>query len=494
MSNASDFIIENGILKKYNPTDGETKVVIPSGVHTLGSNVFKGCDMLNEIVIPESVKSIQPLAFDGCINLQELILPDSVTEIGFGAFYNCRQLKTLRIPSGVQTAKYGAFAASDHEIVPDPRLKLFQYAFYGCTCLKEVIALGVKETDASFAPMETWGALQLELPCYVMPGIDLSQIKNTRIKQALLLGYLSDTGKYTNHEIYRKLLCAQKKAMLPLYLKTDNVAAISILAEEKKITVKNYEEEFLNPAIETGATQIKAFLLAWKNETVGAKNTDKTMKLEQKETPVSLTALKKIWGWEDVSKGRVNVCHYKGKDSHVVIPSTLGTLRVIGVGASCFSTVGRKVVPERRTFFATQLQSVEISSGITSIGTHAFASCKNLQTIVLADTVNEIGASSFHFCENLTHILGLVNVKYIRRSAFEFCRRLEGDLYLTNVASVEVFAFSYCQANLNIHFSESVSYIDGFAFSGCDNLTIYAPAGSYAEEYAKENNIPFVAE
>ena len=32
------------------------------------------------------------------------------------------------------------------------------------------------------------------------------------------------------------------------------------------------------------------------------------------------------------------------------------------------------------------------------------------------------------------------------------------------------------------------------AFEGCPNLTIHAPAGSYAKTYAKEHNIPFVAE
>jgi hypothetical protein len=32
------------------------------------------------------------------------------------------------------------------------------------------------------------------------------------------------------------------------------------------------------------------------------------------------------------------------------------------------------------------------------------------------------------------------------------------------------------------------------ALDYCPNLTIHAPAGSYAEAYAKENNIPFVAE
>jgi hypothetical protein len=39
-----------------------------------------------------------------------------------------------------------------------------------------------------------------------------------------------------------------------------------------------------------------------------------------------------------------------------------------------------------------------------------------------------------------------------------------------------------------------VERIGDYAFWGCDNLVIHAPAGSYAEQYAKEHNIPFVAE
>ena len=34
----------------------------------------------------------------------------------------------------------------------------------------------------------------------------------------------------------------------------------------------------------------------------------------------------------------------------------------------------------------------------------------------------------------------------------------------------------------------------GVAASNIEGVTIHAPAGSYAEQYAKENNIPFVAE
>jgi len=38
---------------------------------------------------------------------------------------------------------------------------------------------------------------------------------------------------------------------------------------------------------------------------------------------------------------------------------------------------------------------------------------------------------------------------------------------------------------------EGVKEIGNRAFDDCQKLTIYAPAGSKAEEYAKEKNIPF---
>ena len=41
---------------------------------------------------------------------------------------------------------------------------------------------------------------------------------------------------------------------------------------------------------------------------------------------------------------------------------------------------------------------------------------------------------------------------------------------------------------------QSVHTIGTDAFAKCTKLTIHAPAGSYAEQYAKENNIPFAVE
>ena len=68
------------------------------------------------------------------------------------------------------------------------------------------------------------------------------------------------------------------------------------------------------------------------------------------------------------------------------------------------------------------------------------------------------------------------------------------------------FAFSNCRSLTKIKIPATVTKIDSdaFAFAGKDEwtgsdyitiypFTIHAPAGSYAETYAKENNIPFVA-
>ena len=54
-----------------------------------------------------------------------------------------------------------------------------------------------------------------------------------------------------------------------------------------------------------------------------------------------------------------------------------------------------------------------------------------------------------------------------------------------------VFSFTDIK-DLKIH--AEVPSISEAAFVGCVGLTLHAPAGSYAESYAKEHNIPFVAE
>ena len=63
-----------------------------------------------------------------------------------------------------------------------------------------------------------------------------------------------------------------------------------------------------------------------------------------------------------------------------------------------------------------------------------------------------------------------------------------------SVTSIGERAFWSCDRLTSITIPSSVTSIGEYALCGCEKLTIHAPAGSYAEQYAKENNIPYVAE
>ena len=51
-----EFVIENGVLTKYNGPGGD--VVIPAGVTEIGERAFYGCTDLTGITVPDSVTRI----------------------------------------------------------------------------------------------------------------------------------------------------------------------------------------------------------------------------------------------------------------------------------------------------------------------------------------------------------------------------------------------------------------------------------------------------
>ena len=83
------------------------------------------------------------------------------------------------------------------------------------------------------------------------------------------------------------------------------------------------------------------------------------------------------------------------------------------------------------------------------------------------------------------------NVRKIGDWAFSNCRSLEKIELSASLTEIGVGAFYDCRSLSVIRIPESVCRIARRAFYRCEKLTIHAPAGSYAEQYAKENRIPY---
>ena len=143
-------------------------------------------------------------------------------------------------------------------------------------------------------------------------------------------------------------------------------------------------------------------------------------------------------------------------------------------------------------FASTTLTSIVIPDSVTSIGDEAFRYCQSLTSIEIPDTVNIVGAGAFRFCKALTSIVIPDSVTSIEVCAFQDCTSLINVVIPDSVTTIEYVAFEGCTALTNVVIPGSVTDIKSNAFRDCPNLTLTVTLGSYAEQYAIDNNIPYI--
>lgn len=100
-----------------------------------------------------------------------------------------------------------------------------------------------------------------------------------------------------------------------------------------------------------------------------------------------------------------------------------GTLTVSGTGAMADFDPWSAPWEDYRS--STQLTSVIIEEGVTTIGSEAFSNCRDLANIVLPPNLTEIGSSAFYYCDNLSSITIPATVESIDYAAFAYCNAMK---------------------------------------------------------------------
>ena len=187
MSSASDFVIENGVLKKYVGPGGD--VVVPEGVTEIGYEAFKYCKSLTGIIIPEGVTRIGNSAFADtglasvtlpnsvgiigrgafhwCEKLTAVALPESIAEIEPETFAGCRGLTQITFPNALKAVKDHAFENCDSIVsigLPDGVTEIGNSAFFKCAKLESIHFSNTLKTIASDAFYDCASLTEIALP------------------------------------------------------------------------------------------------------------------------------------------------------------------------------------------------------------------------------------------------------------------------------------------------------------------------------------------
>lgn len=222
-----------------------------------------------------------------------------------------------------------------------------------------------------------------------------------------------------------------------------------------------------------------------------------------------------------VSNGaEVRINAYEGTATEVVVPAEINGLPVTrlqeGVFRECKNLTSVTLpdtiteIPDYAFYKCTKLTSVNIPAGVTRIGINAFSGCTDLQTVTLPEGLQTMGYGAFSSAYDLTGVIVLPStLTSLDGSTFNSCDKLLGvviqsDLclgeiwefeskslefiYIREGAAVSVTSKYPFHENLRvIVIPASVTNIAAGAFESCNHLTVVTPAGSYAEQYCRDN-------
>ena len=122
--------------------------------------------------------------------------------------------------------------------------------------------------------------------------------------------------------------------------------------------------------------------------------------------------------------------------------------------------------------YRTEILTIIIEDGVTSIGDHAFFGCSGLISITIPNSVTSIGNFAFQNCNSLTSLPIPNSVISIGDYAFADCTSLTSLPIPNSVISIGDYAFARCTGLTSLTIPNGVTSIRSSTFSGCTSLAL----------------------
>ncbi len=468
---------------------GLTSITILSSVTSIGEDAFDGCasviyteygngkylgnaenqylilvsavnTSITEVTIHSQTAVISDYAFSYCRGLTSITIPSSVTSIGNRAFYNCSSLTSITVESGntvyrsegnclIEIATNTLILGCKNSVIPIGVTSIGDAAFYGCSGLTSItIPRGVMSIGVC-AFCECSGLTSITIPSSVTSigrgaFADCNKLESVTFEEGSLL---ESIGEYAFNG------CRSLTSItIP--------SGVTIIGDSAFSGCSNLVEVCNQSALSitkgsSGNGYVGYYALNVYTPTSGAS------KLHTQGDYVFYVDTDKIY-----------LVGYTGTATELVLPNDYN---------------GSNYEIYKRAFYGrTDITSVIIGNGVTSIGSDAFRFCSKLESVTFEEgsLLESIGSYAFQYCSSLTNITIPSSVTSIGEYAFSSCSKLESVTFEEGslLESIGNRAFYDCSGLTNITIPSSVTSIDDYAFYGCSRLeNVTFEAGSLLE-------------
>lgn len=274
----------------------------------------------------------------------------------------------------------------------------------------------------------------------------------------------------------------KKIDLLKIIVDQERIPALSILAEEGWISKTKQRDQLIEYAMSSGKNQALAWLLDYKNRTADlSAEAEKKEKQELKalnENPLSLSAMRKIWRFEEKPDGTLTILSYKGQDTEVIVPEEIGKKTVTEIGEYAFAAkaYGKRISNQE---VRQKLTRVTLPESVQSIGPSVFSECTKLKSVNLPRGLKKLKREVFHGCTSLKQINLPEGLETIEYGAFEFCSSLANIVFPKTLSDIGPDAFARCRSLIEVVFPDSLKSLGHAAFMSCRNLQrVFLPTAS----------------
>lgn len=312
-----------------------TSVVIPDSVISIGEGAFSGCSALTSAKLSNSITNIGERAFSGCSVLESVEIPNSVTDLGARAFQECSSLTSVKLSdalTGINDYSFLYCKTLSSLIIPNSIEKIENGAFSGCTNLKSVtIGTGVQSIRSS--------AFENAKPARVF------WLSNTPPS-----GYQNVGGRF-NYVSSNDYYLLKNKRVYP---------NLSSLFEVNDITYV---------PVDLAERTCDAIDCMISDEVIIVSNT-----VSYRDIQMTVQNIAPYFCYGNTNVRTVNIMEIKGEVGNFAFSDCTHLERAV---FSLEGTIGEKVFSG-----CSCLAQVEMSEGVTGIGSNAFYGCEALTCLV----------------------------------------------------------------------------------------------------------------